>query len=297
LPPPLAVVVVRDEGAADANLTEHVEPLCPPWVIAHLVDLVNRERIRTESDGGRAREGQATAARDFFDELVAHPVVPPVPNGVRWAAWPGEHVIRVANTPEELLDLERGRASAVPKRCDRDLGADVLTEVRHDAERDLVSVLLEAEGRIEKDVVDVRIADPRDQLLVDRRHHGTRLARTEEGNQPGWMTLMLWHDLDATGHVASIHMNMRSLTSELLAQPPDQFTARRNARVKELKASGQAELARELAALKKPAVHLWAANQVRDRAQFSGLRRAAQAVARAQAAAAMGRANAAQDLR
>ena len=111
------------------------------------------------------------------------------------------------------------------------------------------------------------------------------------------MTLTLWHDLDATGHVASIQMNMRSLTSELLAQPPDQFTARRNARVKELKASGQPDLARELAALKKPAVHLWAANQVRDRAQFSGLRRAAQAVARAQAAAAMGRANAAQDLR
>src|ERR1700674_4691045 len=111
------------------------------------------------------------------------------------------------------------------------------------------------------------------------------------------MTLTVWHDLDATGHVASIQMNMRSLTSELLAQPPDQFTARRNARVKELKASGHADLARELAALKKPAVHLWAANQVRDRALLGGLRRAAQSVSRAQAAAATGRANAAHDLR
>jgi hypothetical protein len=90
---------------------------------------------------------------------------------------------------------------------------------------------------------------------------------------------------------------MRSLTAELLAQPLDQFTARRNARVKELKALGQADLARELAALKKPAVHLWAANQVRDRALLGGLRRAAQIVSRAQAAAATGRANAAQDLR
>jgi hypothetical protein len=90
---------------------------------------------------------------------------------------------------------------------------------------------------------------------------------------------------------------MRSLTAELLAQPLDQFTVRRNARVKELKASGQAELARQLGALKKPAVHLWAANQVRDPALLSGLRRAAQTVARAQAAAATGRANAAQDLR
>jgi hypothetical protein len=90
---------------------------------------------------------------------------------------------------------------------------------------------------------------------------------------------------------------MRSLTAELLAQPLDQFTARRNARVKELKASGQTELARELAALKKPAIQLWAANQVRDRARLEGLRRAAQTVAKAQAAAATGRANAAQDLR
>lgn len=92
-------------------------------------------------------------------------------------------------------------------------------------------------------------------------------------------------------------MNLRSLTAELMAQPLDQFTARRNARLKELKASGQADLARELAALKKPAVHLWAANQVRDRALLTGLRRAAQTVARAQAAAATGNANAAQDLR
>src|ERR1700716_3046548 len=90
---------------------------------------------------------------------------------------------------------------------------------------------------------------------------------------------------------------MRSLTAELLAQPLDQFTARRNARVKELKASGQADLARRLGSLKKPAVHLWAANQVRDREQLAGLRRAARTVARAQAAAATGRANAAQDLR
>ncbi len=87
------------------------------------------------------------------------------------------------------------------------------------------------------------------------------------------------------------------MSAELLEQPLDQFTLRRNAKVKELKASGQADLAREVAALKKPAVSLWAANQVRDRAMLSGLRRAAQSVARAQASAATGRANAGLDLR
>jgi hypothetical protein len=92
-------------------------------------------------------------------------------------------------------------------------------------------------------------------------------------------------------------MNLRSLTAELMAQPLEQFTARRNARVKELKASGQGDLARDLGALKRPALALWGANQVRDRSLLSEVRRAAQSLAKAQGAAASGRANAAQDLR
>jgi hypothetical protein len=86
------------------------------------------------------------------------------------------------------------------------------------------------------------------------------------------------------------------LTAELLGQPLDQFTSRRNAKVKELIASGQADLAREVSALKKPSLPLWAVNHV-DRAILDGVRSGAQAVARAQAAAASGRSNAARDLR
>ena len=92
-------------------------------------------------------------------------------------------------------------------------------------------------------------------------------------------------------------MDIESLTAELLVQPLDQFTPSRNARVKELKASGQAELARELSTLKKPSVPMWAVNQVRDRATLVALRRAAQVVVRAQAAAAGGNPNAARELR
>jgi hypothetical protein len=92
-------------------------------------------------------------------------------------------------------------------------------------------------------------------------------------------------------------VNLSALTAELLGQPLDQFTLLRNSKAKELKASGRADLARELSVVKKPAVALWAANQVGDRATLTGLRRAAQTVTRAQAAAATGRANAAQELR
>lgn len=91
-------------------------------------------------------------------------------------------------------------------------------------------------------------------------------------------------------------MDLDPLTAELLGQPLDQFTSRRNAKVKELKASGQADLAREVSALKKPSLPLWAVNHV-DRGLLDGLRSAAQAVATAQAAAASGRSNAARDLR
>jgi hypothetical protein len=89
------------------------------------------------------------------------------------------------------------------------------------------------------------------------------------------------------------------LVAELLAQPLDHFTAYRNAKAKELKASGNAELAGQLTSLKKPSVSLWAANQAArsNAAGLRDLRQSAQALAKAQAAAGAGRANAAQELR
>jgi hypothetical protein len=89
------------------------------------------------------------------------------------------------------------------------------------------------------------------------------------------------------------------LTAELLAQPLDQFTSHRNTRAKELKTSGQADLASQLSTLKKPSVPLWAANQVArsNGAVLRDLRQSAQALARTQAAAGAGRANAARELR
>ncbi len=89
------------------------------------------------------------------------------------------------------------------------------------------------------------------------------------------------------------------MAAELLAEPPDQFTARRNARVKELKVAGQSELAGELSAIKKPALPLWAANAVarEDAAILGKLRESSQSVAKAQRATGAGRASAARDLR
>jgi len=81
-------------------------------------------------------------------------------------------------------------------------------------------------------------------------------------------------------------MDLEGITAELLREPLEQFTPRRNARAKELKAAGQAELAREVGGLKKPPVHLWAANQVarQDPSLMRRLQEAARAVARAQTA-------------
>ncbi len=94
-------------------------------------------------------------------------------------------------------------------------------------------------------------------------------------------------------------VNFETLATELLAGTLNDFTSRRNAKARELKASGRADLARQLSALKKPSLPLWAANQLaaHDRAMLDGLRSAALAVVRVQAAAATGRPNAARDLR
>jgi hypothetical protein len=72
--------------------------------------------------------------------------------------------------------------------------------------------------------------------------------------------------------------------ADLLAQPLDQFTAARNARVKELKAAGKTDLAAQVAGLKKPSVALWAVNRVAkdEAATIRQLRRSAEALARAQ---------------
>src|SRR3989440_10789833 len=79
-------------------------------------------------------------------------------------------------------------------------------------------------------------------------------------------------------------VDLDDVAAELLELPLDQFTARRNARAKELKAAGKAELASKVAALKKPPVHLWAANRAArgNQGLLRKLRDAAQSVARAQ---------------
>ena len=89
------------------------------------------------------------------------------------------------------------------------------------------------------------------------------------------------------------------LTAELLGGSPEEFTAQRNAKVKELRASGQSELARALLALRKPALPLWAVNQVqaRRREVLEQIEEAAASLKKAQAGAAAGRAQAGDALR
>ena len=95
-----------------------------------------------------------------------------------------------------------------------------------------------------------------------------------------------------------LKVEIDALAAELLARPLKEFTAYRNARAKELKASGQTDLAGWVSALKKPSLPLWATNRLagRERALLDELRRSAQAVVEVQAAAAAGRPNAARDL-
>jgi hypothetical protein len=93
-------------------------------------------------------------------------------------------------------------------------------------------------------------------------------------------------------------MSLDDVIAELLAGPLDEFTSRRNARAKELKA-GQRALAADVAGLKKPPVAVWAVNQLarRNEPVLERLRRAGEDVVQAQSGAVAGRKNAAQGLR
>ena len=94
-------------------------------------------------------------------------------------------------------------------------------------------------------------------------------------------------------------MSLDDVVAELLDGPLDEFTNRRNAKAKALKAAGQPELAAEVATLKKPPVAVWAVNQLarRNKPVLERLRRAGEGVVRAQSGAVAGRKNAALELR
>lgn len=90
-------------------------------------------------------------------------------------------------------------------------------------------------------------------------------------------------------------MDIRSVIADLLALPLEQFTQARNARAKALKQEGQGDVASEVFRLRRPTVHLWAANRVarNDPAALRTLRDSARAVAKAQT----GSGSSARDLR
>src|SRR5207248_1081258 len=94
-------------------------------------------------------------------------------------------------------------------------------------------------------------------------------------------------------------MNLDDVVAQLLAGSLNEFTNRRNAKAKELKAAGERELAAEVAVLKKPPVAVWAVNQLarRNKPVLEGLRRAGEGVVQAQSGAVSGRKNAAAELR
>ena len=57
-------------------------------------------------------------------------------------------------------------------------------------------------------------------------------------------------------------MSIDDVAQELYALVPEEFTAARNARAKEAKAAGDAELAAQVQALRKPTAGAWLLNQL-----------------------------------
>ena len=77
--------------------------------------------------------------------------------------------------------------------------------------------------------------------------------------------------------------DFETLAAQLLALPPEEFTVGRNSKSRELKAAGRAELAAQLAALRRPSLPLWAANRLAaDPGILHAVHQVAQALVKAQ---------------
>ena len=189
----LAVVVVGDDGASNANLAEQVEPFRPGRIGPDLVNLVDRKCVGAEANRRGAGEGDASALAELRTEPLPHGAVVPVPQRVGWTTGPREDIIGIAEPAEKLLELERGGPSAVPVGGEPDLAPHVFAEIGNGSSGDLVRVLLEAEGRVKKNSVKLRVAHSRDEFLVDRRHRRTGLPGTENGDHARRATVTRAH--------------------------------------------------------------------------------------------------------
>ena len=141
----LGVVVVGDDGGVDADRAEEVEAALPPWFLAHLVDLVDRHRVRAEGErGGRGERDDASVAQLALED-PAERSVRPLAERVGGRARAGEHVPGVAHVAQAALHRDGVDAVTVQAQQagDRDVYVHALPEVGDRTLGEVAGVLLE----------------------------------------------------------------------------------------------------------------------------------------------------------
>ena len=140
---------------------------------------------------------------DLLGQPVQNPRVPPVAQGIGWAAWPREDIVRLAQAGEKSLRLQRRGVFPVPEGGGADLAADVLPEVGDRPGDELIGIRLEAKWGVKEDGVESRMAGSRHQLFVDRRHGRTDLSGAKNRHQARRTSVLAVHTRNATQIVCS----------------------------------------------------------------------------------------------
>ncbi len=170
----LVVVVVRDDRRPQARRRpEQVEAVEPSRVLAHLVDLVDRDRMDAEREGrGAGHRDDATRCQQV-GERGRDGAADPLAQREAGAARPGKHVRRGPN-PRHGRRGVNGIRVPIPERRNAERPPEVLPEELDHPLRDLVGVLLEAVGGVEQRRGPV--GHPRKQAAVHAGHGSGRLA-------------------------------------------------------------------------------------------------------------------------
>ena len=178
----LGVVVVGDDGHAQAQGSEDVEPIEPVGVRTDLVDLVDRDRVGAQRQGGGAGERDDARALQVRRQHRREPRRPPPLEGVARTPRSREHEVgfREARQRAGFLDRVRVRPAEVDGGHRQ---PDVRREVVQRAGGDLVGVLLERVRRRDERRARGPALDHGREAPMDLRHRGRGLAGAHEREQ------------------------------------------------------------------------------------------------------------------
>ncbi len=173
------VVPVRNHHEIEAETRQNVEAGTPVQVLAHLVDLINRQRVPSHGQRGGTGSHKAPAPLDNLREDLRNRRFPPLLHRIRGTARTDEDIVRPPQSLIGLLRGERIHGRFGLERHNRHRMSNSLIKKGHRALRQVIRIQLKACGSIQKDG-SRPFLHLSQELLVNFNHGGGQLARPHQ---------------------------------------------------------------------------------------------------------------------